>query len=194
MADQIPAFIDGDTNVSNRVIAAWLNTVNRVTYAADTITELRALTTTPDEAVTIAVRGNAAVNDGGGGFFYWNPTSTAADDGVLVLKQTSVTTGRWLRFYFSLVDSGGVPLVLNGANTEVRRSSDSSTQLLVTGPAVAVRYLITRSAIAGVNVSVETNAGDLDLKPATGIVRINGVEISTPSPTSRFVAQYFATF
>jgi parallel beta-helix repeat protein len=40
-----------------------------------------------------------------GAFYVWNATSTSADDGCLVVKVTSVTTGRWLRVLDGVLDS-----------------------------------------------------------------------------------------
>ena len=41
----------------------------------------------------------------GGSWFTWDPSSTAADDGAIVVKVDSVATGRWLRVYDGLLDS-----------------------------------------------------------------------------------------
>lgn len=37
-----------------------------------------------------------------GALFYWDNTSTATDDGISVIKETAVATGRWLRQYIGL--------------------------------------------------------------------------------------------
>jgi hypothetical protein len=41
----------------------------------------------------------------GAAWFVWSPTSTATDDGALVLQVTGVATGRWVRVYDGLLDS-----------------------------------------------------------------------------------------
>jgi hypothetical protein len=52
------------------------------------------------QTLNIQVQGGQTVNDGYGGDFYWNATSSAADNNTTVLKPTSVTgAGRWLRLY-----------------------------------------------------------------------------------------------
>ena len=46
----------------------------------------------------IHLLGGIAPNDGDQGSFYWSSTSTAADDGVDIIKPTDITgAGRWLR-------------------------------------------------------------------------------------------------
>jgi predicted heme/steroid binding protein len=58
--------------------------------------------------------------DNGGGLFWWNPASTAADDGVNVIQVTGVATGRWVRIFDS---SAGVPstrqLTINGVTYDL---------------------------------------------------------------------------
>ena len=52
------------------------------------------------QTLVIDIEGGTLINDGGGGVFYWNPTSTAADDGINVIKPSAISTsnpGRYLR-------------------------------------------------------------------------------------------------
>lgn len=58
----------------------------------NTVTELRAANVTSEvQAITL---GYYAINDGGGAQYYWDATSTTADDGFLVIKSQN-GTGRW---------------------------------------------------------------------------------------------------
>jgi len=43
----------------------------------------------------MTVFGNAAALDGTQWLYFWDPTSTDADDGDITIKPTAVTTGRW---------------------------------------------------------------------------------------------------
>jgi hypothetical protein len=46
---------------------------------------------------SLVVDGHTNAGDGGGGTFVWNAASMATDDDGIVLQQTGLTTGRWLR-------------------------------------------------------------------------------------------------
>lgn len=81
------------------------NYLNSLVQTTDLVADLRGFvgTTVPssDSGVTgtvVHVLGQSTVGDSGNGLFYWNATSTAADDGVNTIKPTSVSgAGRWLR-------------------------------------------------------------------------------------------------
>lgn len=65
--------------------------------SVDTIAELRGIV--PAEPyVQVSLAGSAAVGDGlMGPLYYWNPDSSAVDNGVSIIKPTAVTgNGRWL--------------------------------------------------------------------------------------------------
>lgn len=52
------------------------------------------------QTLIIDVQGGTGIDDGLGGLFYWSANSTAADDGLSVLKpNTSASIGRYLRLY-----------------------------------------------------------------------------------------------
>lgn len=51
-----------------------------------------------ETADLVFVLGGSSAGDGGEGLFYWNETSTAADDNAIVIKpQTNPASGRWIR-------------------------------------------------------------------------------------------------
>jgi hypothetical protein len=74
-----------------------------VTGQVATIAQLR--TTNPALVpATINLQGYTAAGDGGGGLFYWNSTSTTADNGGTIIAVTGITTGRWIRIYSGAID------------------------------------------------------------------------------------------
>ncbi len=75
--------------------------VNRVREPVATVAAFRALTTTPVANQTCFCAETTAT-------YFWNPTSTTADDGDLIVKQTSITTGRWLK---TAAVTGGGPSI-----------------------------------------------------------------------------------
>lgn len=60
-----------------------------------TIADLRSQAGSPGVIVTLA--GLNTVSDKNGGTYQWDAASTAADDGMLVIKVANVTTGRWTK-------------------------------------------------------------------------------------------------
>lgn len=69
------------------------------TLAFDSIADMRAITTTPENNAVYTLSGYYAPGDGGGGDFYWDSTSTETDNGGTIIKVTAITTGRWKRQY-----------------------------------------------------------------------------------------------
>lgn len=61
----------------------------------NTITDLRAQGGTAGTVVTVS--GLTSANDKNGGNYYWDASSTATDDGLLTIKVTNITTGRWIK-------------------------------------------------------------------------------------------------
>ena len=61
------------------------------------VDSIAALKLTEVEVQNVYVLGYYTPGDGGGGPFYWDPTSTAPDDGGLVIQSSLTPTGRWLR-------------------------------------------------------------------------------------------------
>lgn len=60
-----------------------------------TISDLRAQS--GSENTQVDVLGLNSPTDKNGGKFYWNPLSTATDDGLTVIQTGSVNPGRWIR-------------------------------------------------------------------------------------------------
>lgn len=65
------------------------------TRTFDTIADLRLQKGTPN--VRVGLLGGLAISDGLGGEFYWNNSTTAADDNESVIQVTGEPNGRWVR-------------------------------------------------------------------------------------------------
>lgn len=91
------------SNVAGVGPVAGADLVANAVKSYDVFADVRAAnepTLVTGQTLNIEVQGGLSVNDGLGGFFYWNPTSAAADDGRTVLKPNSDSgVGRWLRYY-----------------------------------------------------------------------------------------------
>lgn len=88
------------SNASGVGPVAGADLVANAVKSYDTFSDLRQANT-PSLAVgqtlIVSLQGATTVGDAGGGDFYWNPTSTAADNGVTVIKPASAGIGRYLR-------------------------------------------------------------------------------------------------
>jgi len=71
------------------------------------------------QTLIIDVEGGSQVNDGLGGMFYWNASSTAADDnGFTTIKPNAAgSTGRYIRLTSSAGTNGTFTMVVTGCNT-----------------------------------------------------------------------------
>jgi len=83
-------------------------TVPSAPNTCGTVADLRLQGGSP--VVQVNVSGLLAPNDGNGGIYTWDDTSTAADDGFLLIKATSTSTGRWKRIGNSNTLKGSVIL------------------------------------------------------------------------------------
>lgn len=64
----------------------------------DSIAALKALAG-PSGAITVMVRGYAAIGDGGGGFYWWNSADMTADNGGTVIQLNAGGTGRFNKLF-----------------------------------------------------------------------------------------------
>src|SRR5690625_3262025 len=92
------------TDPSNAGVYSWQSSEpdgykfeykNRKGISVNTIANLRNYRGDQDEAINVL--GYYSQGDGGGGEFYWDNTSTEADNGGTVFKVDGVDTGRWKR-------------------------------------------------------------------------------------------------
>lgn len=87
-------FVDGVLTLANRIVAAWLNDVNKNTYGVATKAALTALTTL-DGALTVTTKGYYSAGDGGSGTYAWDATSVETANGGTILARDSGGIGRW---------------------------------------------------------------------------------------------------
>ena len=119
-----------------------------------TVADLRMQAGSPIALVDVS--GLLSVNDGNGGSYYWNSTSTATDDGFMIIKATASATGRWMRIGNSNTLKGTA--VLCGAALTTAYTVNYSTTL----PFIPISVIvIPRTANAAVPswVSSITNTG-----------------------------------
>lgn len=71
------------------------------------------------QTLIIDIEGGSTVNDGSGGLFYWNASSTAADDsGVTTIKPTGAgSSGRYVRLVSSAGNNGSFTMTVTGCTT-----------------------------------------------------------------------------
>lgn len=87
--------------------------LNGVNQTCDNASQLRTLTGVT--GMQVYIRGTTTIADGGQGNFYWNASSTAADDnGVTTIKPTGASSGAWTRLPVPL--TGWPLLVPSGSN------------------------------------------------------------------------------
>lgn len=75
---------------------------------------------TGNQTLVIDVEGALLIGDGAGGIFYWNATSTAADDGVNVIKPNAIlpaNPGRYLRQSNPFGVPGTFQVIVTGCST-----------------------------------------------------------------------------
>lgn len=91
MSDNPPAlavYVSGEGSVTAK-------NLNSFVQGGALVAELRAFTGLPNQMVMLV--GGAEFDDGNGGIFGWSASSTAADDGLNVIRPNGLTQGAWLR-------------------------------------------------------------------------------------------------
>lgn len=79
---------------------------NTYEQTCDSVAQLRSFTGIT--GIEVAIRGTTTPGDGGAGPFYWNSTSTAADDnGATTVRPNGVFVGAWTRLGYYATSSGG---------------------------------------------------------------------------------------
>lgn len=80
------------------------------TLTFDTFNDLRKVS--GSQSSTVTVLGKDTINDLDGGRFYWDSTSTDADDNQNILQKTGLNPGRWVRFVAYTENFGNTNLTL----------------------------------------------------------------------------------
>lgn len=124
--DQIPGINDPTSilaSLNNPAFGSGADLVANAMRSYDLITNLRGAippSLSAGQTLVISVEGSVIITDNLGGFFYWNASSTATDDGVNVVKPSSLsvgTPGRYLRLV--LTPSGIFLATLTGVSGTV---------------------------------------------------------------------------
>ena len=124
-----------------------------VTKIAD-VTAMRAVSSAPSDGDLYYLEGHTTAYKGGG-MFYWNNTSTATDDNGVVIKPTSIATGRFIRIVenstISIEDYGAIA----DGTTESTASWRNAIEYLISQgggdliiPNRSQRFVITESQLA----------------------------------------------
>lgn len=117
----------GNLTVTGEIVSTQIDTIE---HGLGSIAELKLYDDLEDNR-TVFVRGYYSSGDGGGGTFFWDASSTDADNGGTIIQATGVTTGRWKRVY-----SGAVNVKWFGAKGD----GSNNDQLAIQAAIDAVAY------------------------------------------------------
>ena len=98
-SDKSEEFKEQTNNLAQEIQDIGENAINAITF--DNIAQLRL----NSNIRRVDILGYYTKGDGGGGTFYWDSTSTEADNGGTIIQATSITTGRWKRVYSGAVNA-----------------------------------------------------------------------------------------
>lgn len=90
-SDKSEEFKTQANNLAQEIQDIGENAINAITF--DNIAQLKL----NSNMGRVDVLGYYAKGDGGGGIFYWDSTSTEADNGGTIIQATGIATGRWKR-------------------------------------------------------------------------------------------------
>jgi hypothetical protein len=103
-----------------------------------------------------------STGDGGGGEFYWDGSSSATDDGGIVIQPTGLGTGRWMRLFDGPVRSEWFGILADGSNEETKlRAAIAAAQtrnraLVLSGGAIGIGGAIALSSGTRISSQVGT--------------------------------------
>lgn len=141
----------GDSGVSGTRFL-WVDTINGLGTNLYSITGSDVDSNSTPAVIVGAFK---ASNDGGGGVFYWDPTSSAGDNGGTIVVPTGSTQGRWVRQYGGAIDANwfgaSVPgadlgAVLNACDKALGSSPGQIVVSLVNGIGTAANPAILKTA------------------------------------------------
>lgn len=143
------------------------------------------------------LEGLSAVGDGGQGVFYWNSFSTAADDGVNIIKPSGVLVGAWIRIGTLSVGGGTdvVALYVSPTGSDANNGLTPATPFLTLQKAAAA---VSQLSLGGLNFLINLangtyTAGAVFSGPSNGAANAtNGgggqIIISGASPGGAIIA------
>jgi len=176
---------DGDVLDSITSVSGSTGSGSNSVMAVETIAELTAL---PDGAASyVDVGGYLADGDGGGGRFYWDSTSTTADDnGIVKAPDSAPGTGRWIRLYDDTFNVKWFGAVGDGSTDDTTEFNNAMTSAANFGVQTIDlgsddTYLITVASFTGTNTNKLTfrSTGSI-VKWTTGNADFRGGFIAGP--------------
>jgi hypothetical protein len=130
------------TNLANPATGFGVDLVANGVKSYDVFADLRAANVpslAAGQTLVVAIEGATSITDGLGGLFYWNATSTAADDGKNTIEPNAApATGRYLRLQLG-AGSGSGTLTGTGFSgsaptfTYVYKQQNGVVSLIITG-------------------------------------------------------------
>lgn len=175
--DQVSGIDDPVATLATLASAASGSGVDLVTNAMrsyDLISTVRAANVPSlisGQSLIIDIEGGSTVNDGAGGLFYWNASSTLADDGINVIKVTAGATGRFLRLVPPAGAAGSFTATLLGFTTT---------------PTFTVYYVLSGGPLSGevtvylVGAAAVSNSTSFSLQGWPVGLRGNALSVSSP--------------
>jgi hypothetical protein len=149
------------------VTVASADYLNTLTQWVPTLSALRSFVGTGNMAVVLL--GLSAPNDGGQSVFYWNPTSTAPDDGTNIVRPQGVTLGAWIRAGIIPGTGNPVQFLASGSTT----NAVCQINYVASGAATLVLKPTTQ-ATSACTLEAFAYGGAITLQLAAGTDRING--------------------
>ncbi len=145
--------------------------------------------------------GNISEGDNNGGTFWWNPTSTASDDGVSVIQVTGVATGRWIRIadYKSYVPTYRTinttsPLIGGGSLLSDLTLSMPSANSITNGYLTSADWIIFNSKQGAITLTTTGTTGASTLIGNILNIPNYTTDLSGYVPTSRTITINGVTF
>src|SRR5882757_373366 len=155
---------------------------NGSTYTFDTISDLKVQIGNSNARVNVL--GYATPGDGGGGQFYWDTTSTSADNAGTIFQVTGVTTGRWKRsvsgtslnvLWFGAVGDD-LTVHSSSGNNGIIRTITAAQSLQASGNTVSIYFPNSKGFVIGETLTIPANIGVI----CDSIIRYTGVN-TTPA-------------
>lgn len=124
--------------------------------------------------INVEVLGYYTSGDGGGGNFYWDNTSTEADNGGTIIQVTGVTTGRWKRQYNDSIQAIWFGFI---ESNSISVNTDILSDLILYARSISIKKIKIQSGVFILNaittyVDIELDGAGSDktiLKCNTGV-------------------------